>query len=257
MNILILPLSALALLSCSCAARKIGEYETVMPAGMKIIVTNSSGTMEIKEAGGFQREYAWPSGTKTFRLFGREKRWCGSRGAYRPYGDGTLHAVLEEGQQHFDTIEGAVAWLAWQCRWNQLKWTSDGLVVGWKEQRRESDGFIALTVDVWQLYILGRKPFNLPGASNGSLLVTGGQSVAHSPLQLPLARVVAGRRFTGRALGLMEDDGITADDVLSVLHRAPAERMGDFRYYSGRELDPIIGCYVCTNAAGDVLSASR
>lgn len=257
MKILILPLSALTLLSCSCASRKIGEYETVMTTGMKIAATNSSGTVQIREAGGFQREYSWPTGTKIFRLSGREKRWYGSRGAYRPDGDGTLHAVLEEGQQHFDTVEGAIAWLEWQSRWNQLKWSSDGLVVGWKEQRRESDGFIALTVDVWQLYILGRKPFNLTGASNGSLSVTGEKTAAHSPLKLPLAQVVAGRRFTGRALSLMGDDGITTDDVMTVLRRAPAERMGNFRYYSGRELDPIIGCYVCMNAAGDVLSASR
>ncbi len=257
MKALILPLSVLAFLACSCTSRKIGEYEIVMPTAMIIAAKNSNGTMHIREVGPLQREYSWASGTKSFRLTGREKRWYGSRGAYRPYGDGTLHAVLEEGQQHFDTVEGAVAWLAEQCRWNQLKWTSDGLVVAWKEERRESDGYAALTVDIWQIYISGRKPFNLPAASNESVSVIGAKPPLHSPFKLPVARGVDGRKFTGRALGLMEDEGITQDKVMAVLHRAPPERMGHFRYYAGRDLDPIIECYVCTNSAGDVLSVSR
>jgi hypothetical protein len=32
-------------------------------------------------------------------------------------------------------------------------WTRDGLVVGWKQEGRPEDGFLALQVGVWQIFI--------------------------------------------------------------------------------------------------------
>ncbi len=53
----------------------------------------------------------------------------------------------------------------------------------------------------------------------------------------------------------MEDHHIGAEDVLAVIRQATSEREGRFQYYSGHYLDPKINCSVCTNSAGDILSA--
>ncbi|MCX6855048.1 MAG: hypothetical protein NTV80_09100 [Verrucomicrobia bacterium] len=222
---------------------------------MKIAVRNSTGLMEITATGPLERKYSWPSATKTFRLTGRTKRWYGSLGAYAPQGDGTMHAVLEEGQQHFDTLDGVAAWLAKKCTWKELVWSSEGLVVGWKEDRRPSDGYIALSVDVWQIYLSGRKPSHLRGASDLTLTATGGSSAKNTSFKLPPARRISGKLFAGRALSLMEDHHISVEEVLAVIRKATSEKEGRFWVYSGHYLDPKINCSVCTNSAGDILSA--
>ncbi|HBJ87611.1 MAG TPA: hypothetical protein DDZ88_27890 [Verrucomicrobiales bacterium] len=192
--------------------------------------------------------------TKVFRLQGRKQRWYGSQGIYRPYGDRDLHAVLEEGQQHFDNLEGAMAWLQQRGRWLDLQWSSSGLVLGWKDQRRPVDGFPALSVEVWQLYIQGHKPRRLPGSSDAGIVVSGEPTRDVSDYHLPPARVISGRRFTGRALGLMADEGINAQQVLAVLHTAPSKTINGLRWHSGRDMQPPIRCLVCTNTTGVVLS---
>jgi hypothetical protein len=243
----------LTLLACSCAGPRFDSHETVMAPGMTITATRSGQTMNIKALDAFRRVYSWAGMTKVFRLQGRKQRWYGSQGIYRPYGDRDLHAVLEEGQQHFDNLEGAMAWLQQRGRWLDLQWTSSGLVLGWKDQRRPVDGFPALSVEVWQLYILGRKPRRLPGSSSAGLVVRGGSPQDVSAYRLPSAKVISGRSFTGRALGLMEDSRNDAQQVLAVLRAAPSEVRDGLRWHSGRTMQPPIHCFVCTNSSGAVL----
>lgn len=244
----------LMLLVCSCTAPRVDSHETVMSPGMTITGTRSGRAMNIRALDACRREYSWAGMTKVFQLQGRQQRWYGSRGIYRPYGDHDMHAVLEEGQQHFDSLEGAMAWLRRQGRWLDLQWSANGLVLGWKEQRRPEDGFPALSVEVWQLYIQGRKPRHLPGSADASMVVRGGSPRDVSDYRLPPAKVISERPFTGRALGLMADEGISAQQVLAVLHAAPCLVKNGLRWYSGREMQPPIRCLVCANAAGAVLS---
>ncbi|MDI1311301.1 hypothetical protein [Prosthecobacter sp.] len=249
--------AALLTLVSACTAPRGDSYEAVMSPGMTIAATRAGQTMHIKALDAFRREYSWASMTKVFKLQGRQRRWYGSQGIYRPNGDGDVHAVLEEGQQHFDNIEDAMAWLRRQSRWLDLQWSANGLVVGWKEQRRQEDGFPALSVEVWQICIQGRKPRHLPGASEASLVVRGEPSRDVSDYRLPSAKVISGRSFTGRALGLMEDDGINAQQVLAVLRAAPCKEENGLRWYSGRDMQPPIRCLVCTHSTGEVLSVER
>jgi hypothetical protein len=88
----------------------------------------------------------------------RQKRWDGSLGMYRPQGDGSLHAVLEEGQQHFSSVKAARDWFTKQKQGMDYVATSDGLIVGWNQQARPGDGYLALRVEVWQILIDGEKP---------------------------------------------------------------------------------------------------
>ena len=75
-----------------------------------------------------------------------------------------MHAVLEEGQQHFSSLGEARNWLTKKEQLMDYVSTRDGIVVGWRQQGRPGDGFLALSVEVWQILIDGRKPM-WPGAS--------------------------------------------------------------------------------------------
>lgn len=250
-------LTGLTALLCSCVSPTVEVAEPVMAAGSTIRVGNSQGAILIKAEEGFKRSYSTSNLNKTFQLFGRDKRWHGSLGLYRPFGDRDLHAVLEEGQQHFNTTEEALAWLDRRRTWNDIRWTRDGLAVGWREQARPEDGFIMLSVEVWQIYIGGRKPKFLPGASDKDIVVEGAKPVEFANHRLPAALRIDGVLFTGRALGLMEDAELTPEMVLGSLRGAHAERNGKYLTYSGRYLDPKIECDVWTNWKGTVLFAEK
>ena len=109
------------------------------------------------------------------------KRWLGSHGMYCPQGDGSMHAVLEEGHMPFASLREAYAWLEKSERFMDLVWTEDGLVVGWKMQVRPDDGCLALNVQVWQILVGGQKP-RLKDAATESIQI----STAH-PLTISAA----------------------------------------------------------------------
>ena len=132
--------------------------ELVMQPGMSITATNSQGTMRIDYIDKYTRRYTRDGNVKTFRHQPRMKRWLGSLGMYCPQGDGSMHAVLEEGHMPFASLREAYAWLEKSERFMDLVWTEDGLVVGWKTQTRPDDGYLALKVQVWQILVGGRKP---------------------------------------------------------------------------------------------------
>ncbi len=140
------------------------DAELAMSPGTAIEATTSQGTMQISYVDQYTRRYIWDGYDKTFRHQTRQERWYGSLGMYRPTGDGTMHAVLEEGQQHFSNYTEARSWITKQERFTDCVWTRDGLLVGWKQQGRPEDGFLALHVGVWQIFIDGKKP-SLPAAS--------------------------------------------------------------------------------------------
>lgn len=139
---------------------------------MTIEATTKQGVMRISYVSPYMRTYSWDGNIKTFRHQPRRSRWYGSLGMYRPTGDGTLHAVLEEGQQHFASEREAYEWLGEKKKFGNYVWDRDGLVVGWKQQRRPEDGFVALHVDVWQLYVNGKRADTSKGASPSRIKVT-------------------------------------------------------------------------------------
>lgn len=143
-----------------------------MTPGMQIEVKTKAGELKIRHVDTFTREYTWDGQTKRFTHQPRKKRWLGSLGMYRPTGDRSMHAVLEEGQQHFESVGEAHSWIEKQKRHMDYAWNSDGLLVGWDEQKRPGDGYIALSVEVWQLYIRGVKARLKAGGSTNQLRVS-------------------------------------------------------------------------------------
>lgn len=163
-----------AILFSSCKSVPENQnVELAMSPGMVIEARTTEGTMRIEYVDSYTRRYRWDSYDKKFRHQPRQKRWHGSLGMYRPEGDGSMHAVLEEGQQHFSSLVEAQNWLTEKKRFMDYVWTKDGLLVGWKQQGRPQDGFLALHVEVWQILIDGKKPA-LSGASSSKIRVSNG-----------------------------------------------------------------------------------
>lgn len=171
MRALIIVWAAL-LASCSSKPMKDTPHsELVMGPGMTITATNDQGSIRIEYIDRYTRRYSWDEHVKIFRHQPRETRWFGSLGIYRPYGDGTMHAVLQEGQMPFANMDEAYAWLKKSEHRMDLVWTKDGLVVGWKQQARPGNGYLALSAEVWQILINGKKPV-LKGSEPEKIQVT-------------------------------------------------------------------------------------
>ena len=235
------------------------DVELVMTPGEIIEVANRQGKIRVEAVGRFKRTYTWHGKSKTFQLRPRYGRWYGSKGAGRPVGDSSMHAVLEEGQQHFTAIEEVYPWLVYQSSngRNEVTYTSDGLVVVWEAQHDKSgEGFTALLVDVWQIYINGEKPRNLAGARDAAVnrVCVGEGSVAIGKPVLNVARSINGRKYSGKVLDLMEEKKMKPEKVEELMSKAQAKPNTVGVGYSGwAGEDASLHFSVWLNAAGDVV----
>ena len=175
-------LIGLLLFSTSCASQT-GDIhrEIVMSDGMKIIATNGVGTITIHATKGFERCFTWEGDTRCLEMKPREERWYGSYGIYFP-GSGNhwkehnrvTRGMAEEGQQHFDSMEAAIKWIHdGSNKLFNLVYTDEGLVVGWLKAIKPTSGpGSAIDVCIWQIYVNGKKPKQLPGSQNDMISVT-------------------------------------------------------------------------------------
>jgi hypothetical protein len=116
-------------------------------------------------------------------MWPRGERWYGSLGLYFP-GPGehwqehedVSRCVVEEGQQHFKTADDAQEWLA-DRKYMRYVYRDDGLVVGWKKVLARKQ----LNVEVWQIYVNGKKPDKLDGSENDKIKVVGRKVRAEKP----------------------------------------------------------------------------
>jgi hypothetical protein len=182
----------LTLVSTTAYADITNQCEAVMVEGMRISFTNSHGSMTVTAGKGFERRYTWAGDTRTVIMWPRKKRWYGSLGMYNPGAyitgemeqwkehDGIKRYVVEEGQRHFTNATEAVAWTRrGSGAPDNLDYiyNDTGLVVGMDkqprllEERKKTDFPGTLEVDVWQIYINGKKPKKLEGSKNASITV--------------------------------------------------------------------------------------
>jgi hypothetical protein len=174
-SILLVALAALA----RAAACQVGDgavpaaNEIVMAPGSVITETSPLGTISITAGRGLKRCYTWEGATRCVEMEPRDERWYGSLGLYFPGpGDhwaehnGITRGVTEEGQQHFKTTDEALTWLKKQ-EYPSLSYRNDGLAVGWGKNLARHQ----LNVSVWQIFIDGKKPSQIPGAQNDRISV--------------------------------------------------------------------------------------
>jgi hypothetical protein len=149
------------------------KNEVAMSPGSKITATTLQGKITITAGKGLKRSYTWDGATRSVEMEPRGNRWYGSLGIYFPgpgnhweNNNGITRGVVQEGQQHFKTIEEATKWINDQ-QWPSLVYRNDGLAVGWRKHLPRQQ----LNVDVWQIYIDGKKPTTMPGASDDRIVV--------------------------------------------------------------------------------------
>ena len=149
------------------------QNEIVMPPDSKMEATSKTGTIVIQSRKGLKRYYTFDGVTRSVVMIPRPDRWYGSLGMYypgpgshwMPRHNGISRGVLQEGQQHFASINEAMEWLRKASGWYPTVYRDDGLVVGYgKELQREQ-----INVDVWQIYIAGQKPTKLEGSDNSAI----------------------------------------------------------------------------------------
>jgi hypothetical protein len=149
------------------------KTEVALSPGMSIRARTTSGLIAIRAGNGLRRSYTWKSATRSVEMVPRGERWNGSLGLHFPGSgrhweehDGVTRAVVEEGQQDFETTRDALRWIG--DRWTTLVYRNDGLAVGWSKvpARRQ------LNVEVWQILVAGRKPTRLPGSDDRAIEVT-------------------------------------------------------------------------------------
>lgn len=198
-----------------------GPLESVMTKGMTIEATNKAGMIRIVAGEGLQRTYDWNSHKKRVRLLSRTSRWLGSLGMYHPGGGKDVNLVTQEGQQHFCSEQEAIEWLKWQKYRFDWVYNSDGLVVGWYvsgSQKKEPDEYYSINVEVWQIYISGKKPSDLAGAENDKIHIEMPYKEKVSPPNISgftpsKPQVINNRLYAGKALDFMKEQNILPKDV--------------------------------------------
>ena len=148
-----------------------------MPPGSEITANTAWGTIKVRAGDQYKRTYLWGRCERSLTMEPRGERWHGSLGIYWPGSgfhwrecEGVARAVVEEGQQHFDTVAAALSWLRARGEWMPYVHTNVGLVVGWRTvvpDRKQ------LNVEVWQLLVAGRKPTELEGATDSAIVTSG------------------------------------------------------------------------------------
>ncbi len=146
--------------------------EVVMAPGSSITAETSTGTITITAGKGLMRSYTWDGATRSVEMGVRKIRWNGSLGlAFPGPGDhwkennGITRGVLEEGQMRFNTVAEAMQWLGGKGKEMPIVYRNDGLVVGFGKNLSRKQ----LNVEVWQIYINGKKPTSLTGSQNAKI----------------------------------------------------------------------------------------
>lgn len=160
MKRLILVLFSLVFATVHITASSHEENEMVMTEGMKIMSTTKNGEIAITAGNSLHRIYTWDGASREATLWPRKRRWYGSFGAYYPgpgfhweEHKGIRRGVLDEGQQHFNSMEEVIAWLQLPSHSNCV-YRDNGLVVCFSKYPDRNQ----INVSVWQIYIEGKTP---------------------------------------------------------------------------------------------------
>lgn len=147
--------------------------ELVMTPGSEITARTPSGVITIRAGEKWSRSYLWGHCEGSVTMWPRKERWYGSLGLYWPGPgfhwpecEGVARAVVEEGQQHFDTVDAALEWVQQRSKAIPYVYRNDGLAVAWQTVIPERK---QLNVYVWQLLVAGKKPTALVGATDAAI----------------------------------------------------------------------------------------
>lgn len=213
-------------------------HEMVMSSGMSISINNKTGNITVEALDGLLRKFYWDDKIRQAKMMYRSERWYGAYGAYSPGGRSDVHMVIEEGQQHFCSQLEAQEWLIFQDPKMNFIFTKDGLVVGWyKEYNRVKNGHPdILNVEIFQLYVLGKKPVDLPNAQDSLFTITYSKDyvdkVKIGQFQPNTPKMIEQRMYSGKSIDMMEERGITPKQVENCIEKGKIRKKGDYPWYS-------------------------
>lgn len=155
--------------------------ELVMTPGMKITATTPDGTITITAGTGLKRSYTWDGATRSVNMWPITEKEYG-KGIYFPgpgyhwkEHHGISRAVVGEEWLRFDTRKEAEEWIKTKKSVagdyvgppSHYVYRNDGLLIHWGKtpQRKQ------LSVDVYQIFIAGKKPQELSGADDKKVIV--------------------------------------------------------------------------------------
>jgi hypothetical protein len=147
--------------------------ELAMQPGMEITATNKNGVVSVVYVDALTRLYQWDDYEERRTLIPRQKRWFGMLGAYDPasaylwqmFGP---RIVAEDSQLNFQTREALNKWLKQSSQFFDWVYNNEGLVVGFAKSPDRKQ----VNIEVYQLYLNGRKPTVLMGSRPDNLHVT-------------------------------------------------------------------------------------
>lgn len=246
---------------CIVTAHSNDSVEAAVSPNTIITLTDQNRDMRIKGEGLFVRSYISIGHTNTVTLSPRNKRYYGSRGlTYSGAWDGERginRAIVNEGQQHFCSEYEALFWLS--HGWNNssgidLVYTQDGLAVGYVEtvQRRQ------INIDVWQVYINGKKPESLKGASPKKISVLHNADVVapesyYSSYKPHMPSTINGVVYSGRALDMLTElKYISTQNIETVLKHGKKRAFEDAYIYDDTD-ETGKGIRIVVDSAGMVM----
>jgi hypothetical protein len=194
------------------------EHEMAMSKGMTISIISKIGNLRIDALDDLTRKLYWDGKTRQAIMRYRDERWFGNFGAYSPGGRNDVHIVITDGQQHFCSQQEALEWLMFPDYTKTSIYTSDGLSIMWhKENNAHKGGRDLLSVDITQIYILGKKAANLPNAQDSLFAITYSKDYADiiqiGKFQPSMPEVIGQRLYSGKAIDIMKEQGISAEQV--------------------------------------------
>ncbi|MFK5892749.1 MAG: hypothetical protein QM504_05980 [Pseudomonadota bacterium] len=119
-----------------------------------------------------ERRYKWGGFDEKRILIPRKERWLGLLGAYEPatayiWEIFNPRIVANDSQIHFNNMDEVKKWLYQSSAIMDWVYTDDGLVVGFAKTSSRNQ----VNIDVYQLYINGKKPSKLEGSRPGNIKV--------------------------------------------------------------------------------------
>lgn len=164
--------------SCAGDPHHFPYTENVLSEGMVITARTAHGILSIEGDTESWRKFSNEGWTATRRLIARSQRWNGSLGLYdpattlfSPYG----RLLVEEGRLFFDSEKDALRYLAVSGDYFQYVFNESGLVIGLNIDQVAGHQ-PTRSVQLWQIYIQGRKPVALRGGDDALVQVSGGNS---------------------------------------------------------------------------------
>ena len=191
----------LIMMAAGCAPKHdlLPYTEYVLTRGMKISANTPNGHIEILAGEGTERTFSGDGWEKRRSLIPRTTRWYGSLGLYDPADSSSPYGrlLVDEGRLFFESESEALRYLYVGSDYSKPVFNRRGLVVGFHIEPVGS-GEPVRSVEVWQIYIKGRRPQTMRGADDEAIRVEGGEipeSASPYPAEVGYEKTLGEREY--------------------------------------------------------------